>query len=150
VKYTKKNEIDNEYNTISKYTLYNNMYSDIETKIIQILEKNMPNEGIAMFEEIDFTQEELNAMNSAPVGVNDIEELDYYSENFLNSFKNVIDNYEGDKIILVLEKIVDKLTEQHNNVWPINPNKNEFSSVTKTKIVSFRVMDIIEQKFRYQ
>lgn len=125
---------------------YYNMYSNIKNKIIEVLDKNMPNEGVAMFEEINFTQEELETINKIPTGVNDIEELDYYTENFLTSFKNAVDTLENDKISLILEKIVDKLTEQHN-VWPINPNENVFSSVTGTKIVSRRLMDLIEYNF---
>jgi hypothetical protein len=125
------------------------MYSDIENKIIEILEKHMPNQGIDMFEEIDFTQEELEEMNKKPTGVDDIEELEYYSDNFLTTFKNAVDTFESDKINLVLVKIVDKLTEQHDGIWTINPNKNQFSSISGTKIVSNRVMDIIEQKYKY-
>ncbi len=126
------------------------MYSDIEHKIIDILETNMPNEGISMFDEINFTQNELFAINKIPDGVDDIEDSEYYSEKFATTFKNVIDNREGDKVNYILEKIINNLTENNNNNWPINPNNNEFSPTSGTKIVSHRVMELIEDKFHYQ
>ncbi len=124
------------------------MYSNIEDKIIDILEKEMPNEGKSMFEQLSFTSEELLIINKIPNGVNDIVDSEYYSENFISSFKSVIDFGEGDKINYMLDKIINNLTKNNDNIWPINPNENEFSPTSGTKIVSHRVMELIEQKFR--
>ena len=122
------------------------MNPNIKQVIKDIIWKHTQNNDINYFEEIGFTDDDIEKINAIPDGVNDIILPDYCSQNFLDSFKVVIDTHPEESINLILDKILIRLDGEHDT-YPINPNKHEFSSVSDTKIIKTRVMKVIEEKY---
>lgn len=122
------------------------MHPHIKNKVKEVIWKSTKNPNVNYFEEIGFTDEDLERINAIPSGVNDINLPDFCLQNFLDSFKSVIDTQPRDSINLILDKVVTRLDEEHGT-FPINPNKHEFSSISETKIIKARVTKIIEEKY---
>jgi hypothetical protein len=120
------------------------MYKNINHKVFDILYDQTGSPSA--FDDLGFSEQDMEKMNEIPEGVNDICLQNYCSENFLDSFKEFIDTHDDKGVNLVLEKMLVRINEDYKK-FPVNPNNNKFSSVSGTNIITTRVSDYIKETY---